>query len=96
MRKARTIEQMTDAELAAMVRNSIYAQNARFGRGRHDARFLVVMAVPYGPSDEVNTLPEALDSFAELVQADDWRERSFQVYDHRTGKTANIQREVLE
>jgi hypothetical protein len=78
----KTIDQFTDAELAAMVRNSIYAKNARFGDGPNDCRFLLVLAVPYGKSDTVEELSEAITAFFRLVQDDDYPERDLQVYDH--------------
>jgi len=87
--ETKTIDQFTDAELAQMVRESIYAKNARFGNAQTDCRFLIVLAVPYGPDDfpgeneiEQLMLPESLDAFARLLQDDDWQERSFQIYDH--------------
>jgi hypothetical protein len=90
---AKTIDQFTDAELAKMVRDSVYVQNANFGHGPTDCRFLLVFAVPYGP-EEVATLPVALDAFAELLQAPDWNERSIEVYDHATGEHHQVTRET--
>jgi hypothetical protein len=82
----KSIDDFTDAELAKMVRESIYAKNARFGNEHNDCRFLIVLAVPYGPDDFPDdiegSLGESLDAFARLLQDDDWNERSFQVYDH--------------
>ena len=48
MVKARNIDEFTDAELAKMVRDSVYARGARFGSGSRDAQYLIVLAVPYG------------------------------------------------
>jgi hypothetical protein len=81
----KTIADFSDAELARMVRESIYAQGAVFGGPGEDgyrSRFLIVLAVPYGEDDGVETLPEAIDAFVKLLRDDDWQERSFQVYDH--------------
>lgn len=94
--KRKTLDEFTDAELGAMVRESIYVKGTTFGMGERDARFLIVFAVPYGPIDTVRTLPEAIDAFAQLIQDDDWREREFQVYDHKTGKRLGITPETLE
>lgn len=80
---SRSINDFTDAELAAMVRNSIYAKNARFGDGPNDSRFLLVMAVPYGNDDCVTELAEAIEGFIRLLSEDDSDERDFQVYDHK-------------
>ena len=77
-----TIDELTDHELAQMVRGSIYAKGTTFGGGRTDARFLLVLAVPYGGDEGVETLPDAIDAFARLLQDDDWRERRIQIYDH--------------
>ena len=82
--KTRSIDQFSDAELARMVRDSIYVQNTRFDQDH--ARFLIVFAVPYGREDTVESLPEALDGFARLLQDDDWKERTFQVYDHEASQ----------
>lgn len=78
----KTINDFTDAELAAMVRNSIYAKNARFGDGENDVRFLLVLAVPYGKDEGIEGLSEAMTAFFRLVQDDDYTERDLQVYDH--------------
>ena len=96
MLRGKSIDKFTDKELADMVRDSIYVKGARFGKGQYDCRFLIVLAVPYGPSEEANTVAEALDQFAELVQAPDWPERSFQVYDHKTGEYHAVTRETEE
>ena len=69
-----------------MVRNSLYAKNARFADGPTDARFLLVLAVPYGADDQVDTLTDAIDSFARLLQNDDWQEREIQIYDHQASQ----------
>ena len=82
----KTINDFTDKELADMIRNSLYAKNARFGDEPTDARFLLVLAVPYGLDDQVDTLPDAIDSFARLLQDDDWQQREVQVYDHRASQ----------
>ncbi len=79
----KSIHDFTDKELADMVRNSIYAKNTRFGDAPTDARFLLVLAVPYGADDFVDTLPEAIEAFARLLQDDDWQERDFQIFDHQ-------------
>lgn len=78
----KSINAFTDWELARMVRESIYTKNIRFGDGPTDARFLLVLAVPYGNDEGVETLGDALDGFARLLQDEDWAERSIQVYDH--------------
>lgn len=80
--KAKTIDQFTDAELAAMVRESIYAKDVRFGKGKTDARFLLVLAVAYGKDDGIDNLTDALHAFGRLQQDEDWKERSIQAYDH--------------
>lgn len=80
--ETKTIDEFTDAELAGMVRRSVYAQRAKFGPGENDSRFLLVVAVPYGSDESVDSLPRAMEGFAELFQADDWTEREFQIYDH--------------
>ncbi len=77
-----TIDELTDHELAQMVRGSIYAKGVTFGGGPTDARFLLVLAVPYGGGEGVETLPDAIEAFARLLQYDDWPERRVQVYDH--------------
>ena len=41
-----------------------------------------LLAVPYGGDEGVETLPDAIDAFARLLQDDDWRERRIQIYDH--------------
>ena len=78
----KSINDFTDAELAQMIRESVYAKNTRFGNGKNDSRFLLVLAVPYGQDEDVTSLGEALESFRELLTADDWQERCFQVYDY--------------
>ena len=50
---ARTINQFTDAELAALVRDSIYVQHTAFGDGPNESRFFFVLAAPYGHPDTV-------------------------------------------
>ena len=75
----RPLSEFSDAELAAMIRNGCYAKGTSFGE---DTRFLLVLAVPYGPVDTVHSLREAIDGFFKLVQDDDYAERSIQVYDH--------------
>jgi hypothetical protein len=83
---SKTINDFTDAELAAMVRNSIYAKNTLFG-GPQGCRFLLVMAVPYGQTDDgVESLPEAIEGFHRLLSDPDWDERDFQVYDHEASQ----------
>jgi hypothetical protein len=77
-----TINDLTDAQLAGMVRNSIYAKNTSFGDGETDCRFLLVLAIPYGRDEDVETLPDAIEAFATFLQEADWKERDFQVYDH--------------
>ena len=77
-----TINDLTDKQLADMVRNSIYAKNARFGEHEEDSRFLLVLAVAYGKDEGVDHIADALEAFAALLQDDDWTEREFQVYDH--------------
>ena len=79
----KSIHEFTDKELADMVRNSIYAKNARFSDAPTDARFLLVLAVPYAADDCVDSLPEAIQAFATLLQDDDWQQRDFQIYDHQ-------------
>lgn len=91
-----TIDQMTDAELAQMVRGSIYANGTEFGHGKRSARFLLVLAVPYGPDDNVTTLSEACESFARLLQDEDWKERSLQVYDHYRRPHARYSQPCIE
>lgn len=81
-----TVDQMTDAELAAMVRNSLYVKGVTFGDGEDDSRFLLVMAVPYGQRDQVDDLPTAIEGFRELFASDDWTAREFQVYDHNASQ----------
>lgn len=78
----------TDKELADMVRNCIYAKNARFedSGATFSARFLLVLAIPYGKDEGVDSLPEAIAAFAEFLQDDDWKERSFQIYDHQASQ----------
>jgi hypothetical protein len=83
----------TDAQLASMVRGSCYMSNSEFADGAD--RFLVVLAVPYGTDEEVTTVRGALESFRELLTADDWEERSFQVYDHADGSFHQVQVETL-
>ena len=82
----KTINDFTDKELADLVRNSLYAKNTRFGEAPTDARFLLVLAVPYGTDDQVDTLSDAIDSFARLLQDDDWKEREVQIYDHQASQ----------
>lgn len=77
---AKTINEMSDAELARMVRESVYAKNTQFGDGPTDAQYLLVLAVPYGKDEDVESLSEAIDEFARLLQDDDWQARQFQVY----------------
>ena len=84
--KSKLISDFTDKELADMVRGSIYAQNTRFGYGETDARFLLVLAVPYGRDEQVEGLPDAIEAFARLLQDDDWMERTFRVYDHNASQ----------
>lgn len=77
-----TINDLTDKQLADMVRNSIYAKNARFGDGEKNSRFLLVLAVAYGKDEGIDHITDALEAFAALLQDDDWTEREFQVYEH--------------
>jgi len=67
MPEPRSIDDFTDAELAAMVRTGTYTRGETFGDGHN--RFLLVLAVPYGDVDGVFTVA-------------DWQERNIQVYDH--------------
>jgi hypothetical protein len=85
-RMEKTMDQFTDAELAAMVRNSIYAKNTRFGDGDGTSKFLLVLAIPYGDDENCDTLPEAIEAFATFLQDYDWKERDFQVYQHMAGQ----------
>jgi len=63
-----TIDDMTDAELAGMVRRSVYAKNTQFGPD--NSRFLLVLAVPYGDEDGVSSVAEALEGIKELMDRD--------------------------
>jgi hypothetical protein len=92
---ARIINQFTDAELAALVRDSIYLQHTTFGNGPDESRFLLVLAVPYGNPDHMDNLRESLESFRELLAADDWEERTIQVYDHQAGQSFGVAAEDL-
>lgn len=74
----KTIMEFSDKELADLVRGSIYLNRAHFGKG---SRFLLMLAIPYGTRDKVETLEDAMDAFNRFYRAD-WRARSFQVYDH--------------
>lgn len=78
----KTIDDFTNAELAGMVRRSLYLDGAQFGDGDTDCRFLLVLAIPYGHADDVDDLPTAIEAFHSLVSDEDWKEREFQVYDH--------------
>ena len=69
------IKEIPDSILAAMVRNGCYAKGTDFS----DGTMLLVLAVPYGPVDDTLTLIEAMESFHELVSADDWEERNLMV-----------------
>lgn len=80
------LEDFTDAELAAMVRNSLYLKNTTFGDRKTDCRFMLVLAVPYGRDENVDSLDVAMEGFARLLQDDDWKEREFQVYDHEASQ----------
>ncbi len=82
MAETKLLAKFTDAELAAMVRNSCYAKNARFGEGPNDSRFLLVLAVPYGLDEDCESLPEAIEAFLSFCSEGDNNERQFQVYDH--------------
>lgn len=78
------IKKMSDVQLASMIKESVYTQNTNLGHGENDSQFLLVLAVPYGKDENVQTLQEALEAFARLLQDDDWKERQIGVYDHRT------------
>lgn len=94
--KACRIIDMPDAELARMVRDSVYAHNTRFGDGQLDAQYLCVLAVPYGKDEEVSSIKEALEAFFNLVQEYDYKERNVVVYDHLAGITRNATLESEE
>src|SRR5579864_859639 len=66
----RTLADFSDKELADMIRNGCYSRNTRFGFGPDDARFLLVLAVPYGRDEDVETLTEALDGFLRFCSDD--------------------------
>lgn len=85
---------LTDAECIKLVRESGYmgglGEEACFGPKN---RFCVVLAVPYGTRDGVRSVKAALEAFRELLSADDWDERQFQVFDSKTGKISSECRE---
>lgn len=73
---------LSDKQLADMVRKGCYAQRTEFAPGK--SRFLLVLAVPYGDEDDVHTLKQAYDAFAELVGGEGsevWDETNIQVFD---------------
>lgn len=75
------IAQLPDKVLADMVRNGAYTRGETIANDGQSgsSKYLLVLAVPYGPKDSVETLPEAFESFRELLSADDWDERNIMV-----------------
>jgi hypothetical protein len=78
--------ELTNEIAAQLVRESIYLANENVGPGPKQARFVVVMAVPYGEADGCQSMREAVEAFQQLISDDDWEERTFQVFDAVTGK----------
>lgn len=82
--KRRTIGDFTDKELADMVRNSGYIdKGTTFGDGPRDSRFLLVLAVPYGNADGVDSTLGAIVGFRDLVSDENSAGTNYQIYDHR-------------
>jgi hypothetical protein len=69
-----------------MVRNGCYAHNTTFGTGQQDSTWLLVLAIPYGPSETVESLSEAFVGFRDMLDTSDWFERQIQVLTVENGK----------
>jgi hypothetical protein len=71
--------------LADMVRNGCYTRGEDIGP---DARnqFLLVLAVPYGAPEEIETKTEAIEAFRNLLDKSDWFERQIQILTLENGE----------
>ena len=49
------------------------------------------MAVPYGPSDSVESLSEAFEGFRDMLDTSDWFERQIQVLTVENGKPSVVE-----
>jgi len=76
------INEIPDKILADMVRNGCYAKNTSFDDGTQ----LLVLAVPYGPNEDVEDLKGAMEAFQSFVADWDWHERQFQVLRAKDGQ----------
>lgn len=79
-----SINDFTDKQLADMIRKGCYTKGTGFADPSKDTRWLLVLAVPYGPSDEVTSLPQAYEAFTQLIAGDYaecWDETNIQVFD---------------
>lgn len=82
------IDQIPASVLAKMILDGCYAHNTDLtedGHGR-TAKYVLVLAVPYGQEDGADTLPDAMEAFHELVGAEDWKERNIMVLRLHNGK----------
>lgn len=81
---AKKVQAFTPEIAARLVLESPYVRGETISQKQQ--RFVVIFAVTYGASDGVETAREAIEGFRELITADDWEERTFQVFDAKTGK----------
>ena len=84
--KSTHLDEIPDSVLAGMIRNGCYAHNTTFGTGQRDSTWLLVLAIPYGPSDSVESLSEAFEGFRDMLDTSDWFERQIQVLTVENGK----------
>jgi hypothetical protein len=86
----KTINDFTDAELAAMVRQGAYVQHTDLSEG-----FLLLIALPYSKEDGVETPRDAIEAAHEFMEDCDWEERNWMVYDARMGAVYQTTAETL-
>jgi hypothetical protein len=89
--KSTHISELPDNLLAGMIRDSCYARNTTFGTGPTDSKWLLVLAIPYGRDENVDSLPEAFEAFRDMLDTSDWFERQIQVLSIENGKPTVIE-----
>src|SRR6266550_978751 len=72
-------------------RNPHYAHNTTFGTGERDSTWLLVLAIPYGRTDSVELLSEAIEGFRDMLDTSDWFERQIQVLTIENGQPSVVE-----
>ena len=101
-KRIETIDDVPDKVLADMIRTGCYARNTRFSdeikEGKFDAQYLLVLAVPYGHDEGVDSMIDAVEAFKCFLASSDWNERRIQVLSIKNNKPVVVEtsHEILE